>query len=324
MPARPAEKKSYLPLRLMASFRSLAKSALSLVRLLQPSKKAKRWYAEQMYQWYYRQRDVYEVQIYGKKIVFSTEDRYSGRWFFPRYSDTIHEPKATKLLARVARGAEGIIDVGANLGWFSCVAARLSDGTVHAFELDRENLRRLNKNIELNGLQNVRANHLAVTDSEDGVSYWKTAGSAGVGFSFTEEGNDEQEQVRVRATTVDKYAEDHCSSVDLIKIDVDGAEQKVLEGGQWTIREFCPHILLEVHPSRLESTDTSVQNVLNTLPDTYRIFEVKNFRWGGELSRERFDTSAFDPDQVSMLYAEPPDDSLSGYAVPDRPLYEFP
>ena len=277
-----------------------------------------------MYQCYYRQRDVYRVQIYGKEIIFSTEDRYSGRWFFPRYNDRIHEPKVTELFARVARDAKNIIDVGANLGWFTCIAASLSDGSVHAFELDRENLRRLHTNVALNGFQNVRANHVAVTDSEGQVSYWKEAGSAGVDFSFTRGRNGEQEQIWVEATMLDRYTKDHCPSVDLIKIDADGAEQNILEGGQRTIREFHPHILLEVHPPRLQSSDTSVQKVLDMLPDTYRIYEVRNFRWRGELSHESIDASAFDPNRNSMLYAEPPGRSVDDLPVPARPLYEFP
>jgi len=308
----------------MYVLRSLVRSVLSLVGLVRPAKKARRWYAKQLYQSYYRQRDVYEVQIYGRKIMFSTEDWYSGRWFFPRYNDRIHEPKVSELFARVARDAKNIIDVGANLGWFTCIAASLSDGSVHAFELDRENLRRLHTNVALNGFQNVRANHVAVTDSEGQVSYWKEAGSTGVDFSFTRGRNGEQEQIWVEATTLDRYTKDHCQSVDLIKIDADGAEQNILEGGQRTIREFHPHILLEVHPPRLESSDTSVQKVLGTLPGTYRIYQVRNFRWGGELGHEPIDASTFDPDQVSMLYAEPPDSSVTDPPVPAGPLYEFP
>ena len=268
MSTRPAEQKSHFPSQFMASLRSLAKSALSSVALLQPAKEARRWYAGQLYQYHYHQRDVYEVQIYGRKIVFSTEDRYSGRWFFPRYSNKIHEPKATELFARAAKGAENIIDVGANLGWFSCIAASISDGTVHAFEMDEDNLRRLNTNVSLNGLQNANVNHAAVANSEGHVSYWKDSGTAGVDFNITKARIGEQEQIRVEATTLDRYTEDHCTSVDLIKIDADGAEQKELKGGGQTIREFHPHILLEVHPRLLEASSTSVQKVLGTLPDT--------------------------------------------------------
>lgn len=277
-----------------------------------------------MYRWSYRQRDTYEVQIYGREIMFSTEDKYSGRWFFPRYDDRIHEPKTTELFARVAQNAKNIIDVGANIGWFTCIGASVSEGIVHAFELDRENLRRFNTNVALNGLQNVKANHLAVTASEGYVSYWKEAGTAGVDFNVTKGRDAEREQVQVEATTLDKYSEDHCQSVDLIKIDADGAEQKVLEGGRQTIREFHPHILLEVHPHLLESSGGSVQKVLSTLPDTYRIYEVRNFRWGGELSSEPIDASTFAPDRVSMLYAEPLNSSLDDFPVPAGPIYEFP
>lgn len=305
------------------TLRSLTKSALNLVGLLEPARSVRRWFAEQRFRRYYSQRDRYKVQIHGREIVFSTEDRYSGRWFFPRYDGWIHEPKTTELLARLSQEAENIIDVGANLGWFSCIAASISNGTVHAFEMDEDNLYRLNTNVALNELQNIRVNHAAVTDSEGYISYWKKPGSADVGHGFARSSGSERERIPVEATTLDKYTEDHCQSVELIKIDVEGAAQKVLEGGQQTIREFHPHILLEVHPPLLESLDTSVQEVLNTLPDTYRVYRVKNFRWGGELAEQPLDPSTFDPDHVSMLYAEPPETPLADFSLPAGPLYEI-
>lgn len=308
----------------MYTLRSLTRSTLNLVGLLELTKRARQWVTEQRFRRYYSQRDRYEVQIHGRDIVFSTEDGYSGRWFFPRYDGWIHEPKATELFARLSLEAENIIDVGANLGWFSCVAASISDGTVHAFELDGDNLRRLSTNVVLNGFQNVRVNHTAVTDSEGNVSYWKEPESAGLEHSFVRGDEDQQERVQVNATTLDKYTEDHCQSVELIKIDVEGAEQKVLEGGQQVVRKFCPHILLEVHPSQLAALNTSPRRVLSALPDAYRIYRVENFPWGGELGQQHVDRSAFDPDQVSMLYAEPSDTPLTDFPPPAGPLYEFP
>lgn len=305
------------------TLRSITKSSLSLVGLLEPARSARRWLAEQRFRRYYRQCDLYNVQIHGREIVFSTKDRYSGRWFFPRYEGQIHEPKTTELLARLSQEAENIIDVGANLGWFTCIAASISDGTVHAFELDKDNLRRLNTNVSLNELQNVKVDHAAVTDSEGHISYWKKPGSPDVGYGFARGREGGRERIQVDATTLDRYTEDHCQSVELIKIDVEGAAQRVLEGGQQTIREFHPHILLEVHPPLLESLGTSVQEVLTTFPNMYRIYRVEDFRWGGELSQKPIDLSTFDPGRVSMLYAEPSESPLSDFPPLSGPLYEF-
>ena len=319
-----ATKRSLSVAQFMHTLRSFTKSALSLVGLLEPTMSVYCWVAEHRFRCYYSQRDRYEVQIHDRKIVFSTEDGYSGRWFFPRYDGWIHEPKTTELLARLSLGAENTIDVGANLGWYSCIAASISDGTVHAFEMDMDNLRRLNTNVALNGLQNVRVNHAAVTDSEGQVSYWTEPGSAGVAHSFVRENDDKKERVRVDATTLDRYTADHCQSVDLIKIDAEGAAQKVLEGGKQAIRNFRPHILLEVHPSPLASLNTSPGEVLSVLPDTYSIYRVENFRGGGKLGKQPINLSTFAPDQISMLYAEPSDAPLTDYPPLTGPLYEFP
>lgn len=304
----------------------MVKSVLDRVGMLSPLKNVRRWFADLRFSRYYSERDLYEVYIHGRKIAYSTEDEYSGRWFFPRYSGKIHEPKSTELLVRLSQDAENVIDVGANLGWFTCIAASISSGTVHAFEVDEDNLYRLNTNVRLNKLENVRVRHTAVADSEGYISYRKKGRGAGVGHNLTRCDGGGQNQIQVEATTLDRYAREHCQSVDLIKIDVEGAEQKVLKGAQRTMREFNPHFLLEVHPSLLESLGTSVQAVLSELPDAYKIYCVEDFARVGqkqEVERRRIDPSVFNPDQVSMLHGEPPGHPLSDFPLLSGPLYEF-
>lgn len=305
---------------------STMKSVLDRVGMLSPLRNVRRWFADLRFSRYYSQHDLYEVYIHGRRIAYSTKDEYSGRWFFPRYHDKIHEPRLTELLVRLSQNSENVIDVGANLGWFTCIAASISSATVHAFELDEDNMCRLRTNVELNELDNVRVRHTAVVDSEGHISYRKKREGAGVEHNLTRCDGDGQDQVQVEATTLDRYVREHCQSVDLIKIDVEGAEQKVLEGAQRTMREFNPHFLLEVHPSLLESLGTSVQVVLSKLPDTYKIYYVEDFRQVGqkqEAERRRIDPSVFDPDQVSLLHGEPPGHPLSDFPLLSGPLYEF-
>lgn len=126
----------------------------------------------------YGDRDTYEVSILGERIQFSSRDRYSKHWFFPRYENSIHEPNVTHLFAREANEASGIVDVGANLGWYTCIGAILSKGTVWSLEMDPENVQRLRKNVKLNEVNNVKIIH-AATDEEKGiVSYGRNSGAA--------------------------------------------------------------------------------------------------------------------------------------------------
>lgn len=307
----------------MSNINCITKSALSLIGVLQPAKKIRRKIEKLRYQRYYSQRDEYEVKIHGRKITFSTKDLYSGRWFYPRYATEIHEPKATALFARLSQRSEDIIDVGANLGWYTCIAARISTGTVHAFELDKDNARLLNNNIKINSYQNVEVKSMAVSNTESTIRYWKKRKSASVDYSFAGETEEYEEYVETEATTLDRYSKSACSSVDLLKIDVEGEEQKVLKGAQKMIQKFFPHILLEVHPSQLKSMGSSASNTLNMLPDNYEIYNVYDYceKDEGSLFGGSIDPESFDPGGVTMLYAEPQEKPLHTFPIPSGPLY---
>lgn len=268
----------------------------------------------------------YKVNVCGEEIHFSTEDLYSLGWFLPRYRRDIHEPKTTALLARLSQIKDDILDIGANLGWFTCVTGAISEATIHSFELDKKNFQRLCTNVSLNGLQNVRTNHTAVANSSGRASYWKEPGSASPMFSLHRDPRDEQKPVEVKSTTLDDYVEENCRSVGVVKIDVEGGEREVLEGGSEVIREFHPHILLEVHP-HIESAEGSVREVLALMPESYEMYHIEDFRRDQEgerdLTGKSISPSSIDLHESSMLYAEPPDRPLSDTPPLADQFYEF-
>ncbi len=251
----------------------------------------------------------YKVTICGKEVWFSTTDMNSFEWFILRFSEEeLHEPKTTALLVRLSQRGEDILDVGANLGWFTCAAGVVSESAVHAFEMDEENFRRLCSNVSLNGLQNVKTKHAAVTNSPGHVLYSKNLGPINSELSLKKD-QEGDKVYRAESITLDDYVEKNCPAVGVIKIDVEGGEKEVLQGGAETIRKFRPHILLEVHPHQV-----SVSEVLSVIPNRYRVYHVENFRVEeGGLIGEPIDTSSFDPEEGTMLYAEPSSDPFSGY-----------
>ncbi|WP_259227355.1 FkbM family methyltransferase [Salinibacter ruber] len=293
--------------------------------VLKPVRGIRSRVSEQTFQIRYGEHDIYKVSIHGEEIHFSTQDRFSKGWFFPRYKDKIHEPKTTALIARLSQVDGEVIDIGANLGWFSCISASISRETVHAVELDEDNVTRLQKNTSLNQFGNIQVSHLAITESLGSVSYWKEPGSADAMHTLSRRETKEREKVSVETMSLDRFVEKNCQSVGLLKIDVEGAEKKVLKGGQETLHELHPHILLEVHPPQLKSLATSVHEVLALLPDTYKLFRVSDFRDSPESSKKEFTSGVinrheFDTTVNSMLYAEPPGISLND--IP--PLRETP
>jgi FkbM family methyltransferase len=117
---------------------------------------------------------------------------------------------------------------------------------VHSFGPMRVTYEILSKNIELNGLANVRTYNKALGSSEgytDLLNYrGGNMGASTLGFGGTD----------YPVTTIDAL---HLQKVDFIKIDVEGAQIAVLEGARETIRRCKPRIWIEMRASRGEADE---------------------------------------------------------------------
>jgi FkbM family methyltransferase len=143
-----------------------------------------------------------------------------------------------------------ILDIGAWNGAYTLFFAILMQGTgrVYAFEPDPVAFDALRDNLEKNGLDNVLAerlcmsNHVGTAELKQKKHFGDTlssiVGDASRGFS----GGD-----IVKATTIDQYCQDNRILPDGIKIDVEGAEGLVVDGARNTLEKAHPWILLEFH-----------------------------------------------------------------------------
>jgi FkbM family methyltransferase len=166
-----------------------------------------------------------------------------------------------------------VLDIGANEGFFTTYLARKvgDSGLVIAFEPSPREVQRLQRNIAINGLSNVRvvtsalSDHVGratfhVADAEhNGQNTLGTFGHAGVG----EAGQFEVDLVRLD----DVFPEYQRSRLDLIKMDVEGAEWAVLKGAREIIERFRPIILLEVFDAALRGQGGSATELLTWLKD---------------------------------------------------------
>src|SRR6187549_1435080 len=75
---------------------------------------------------YWSQHKIFNLDFAGIRAVFSTEDFYSNYWFFgPQNEIPVYEPAVTRLLISRLQSSRGFADLGANLGYFSVIAAIL-------------------------------------------------------------------------------------------------------------------------------------------------------------------------------------------------------
>jgi FkbM family methyltransferase len=167
------------------------------------------------------------------------------------YCQGVWEPLETKLFARVLRPGDHVVDVGANIGWFSLLAARLVGpaGRVHSFEANRATFDLLQTNLALNACTNITAHCVAVGE-ENGLARIapREAGNAGAdGVELASSGVDTVPLVRLDAVLGE-------ARLRLIKLDIEGWEAKALRGAEGLLRRGdAPDLVFEFTPEFLSA-----------------------------------------------------------------------
>jgi len=136
-----------------------------------------------------------------------------------------------------------LYDIGANVGYFSLLAAVLvgAKGKVFAFEPFPRNVAFLRKHIALNGLKNIQVIEAAVSN-HSGEAAFKLGMSDSMGH-LGESGD-----INVRLVCLDEWlATGKLVPPDFIKIDVEGAEYEVVSGAQQLLSQYRPILFLDTH-----------------------------------------------------------------------------
>jgi FkbM family methyltransferase len=164
-----------------------------------------------------------------------------------------YEPATLKVWISLSRDANVVFDVGANFGLFGLLSKAVnSTSKVTCFEPLTRNSNLISKNSALNtfDLEVVQA---AVSNKQGSFTFYdmndhdNTIGSFDKDFVLSHRHHKELIPTEVKTITIDAYADDtKLSSLDLLKIDVEGHEISVIDGARKTIAKFAPAIILEV------------------------------------------------------------------------------
>ncbi len=183
---------------------------------------------------------------------------------------------ARQILRHLDSEGAVFVDVGANVGLHTLRTARRlarRGGNVIAFEPIQANADRLRANAELNALSNVRIERLGLADREGTVEVSRSSrGSGNVSLASV---GDVREQVRL--VRFDDWARDNdLRRVDVVKMDIEGAEVAALRGMQDTIREFRPVLVVEINPMWTLRMGTSTTELLRLLHELgYALFDCR-------------------------------------------------
>ena len=161
-----------------------------------------------------------------------------------------YEPFTRTVIEMLARHTGAFIDVGANIGFFSLIAAKLNPFLrVFAFEPNPKMFTLLAQHKRLNGLLNLTVEPVALSNGDGTAELFLNSSdmSASLEPHFQENFNPAVGSVRVKRMTLDSYVQQHgiLGSL-LLKVDVEGHDQPFLEGARNTIARFRPDIIIEV------------------------------------------------------------------------------
>jgi FkbM family methyltransferase len=220
-------------------------------------------------------RPVFTLTPSGERLRVPADMRYTSVATFLLRDWT--EPELRELQLFVRPG-DVFVDVGANIGLFSLKAALIvgRNGRVIAVEPGLAASRLLAENLALNDLPHVRQVRTALADSiGQATLHHVNLGDDPQAFSLLSDGTDSEGE-NVPVTTLDALAAElGLDRMDCIKIDVEGAEERVIAGARESLGRWHPTVIFEANCPTLTDQGLPADGAWNQLRDLgYRFYRL--------------------------------------------------
>ncbi len=199
-------------------------------------------------------KGIIEVAVFGQTLFVDTRDSGEANEII---LNGCYSPYETEVFRSFIKPGMKIADIGAHIGYFTVMAADLvrSSGMVYAFEPDPKNVALLSRSVSANRCMNVIVEHTAVSDKVGVETLFLDRSNLG-NMSFSARNipaGASGGSITVATTTLDEYFSG--LPLDVIKIDVQGAEGRVFECGKETLTKVRL-VLAEFWPFGLRNMGT--------------------------------------------------------------------
>jgi FkbM family methyltransferase len=195
-----------------------------------------------------------------------------------------YEPQETALIEALIKPGQTFVDVGAHWGYFSLIASQRvgSTGRVFSIEADPRLFRTLKRNVQDNGLRQVEPIHIAAA-AETGVlrmlGYRDRDENWGVSHLLNSEqtADADSDVFNVATTSIDSLLDERSvTEVDVLKMDIEGAEALALRGMEAGLRGGRYRVMvIEFHPAALADFGSSVATLADFLLNCgYRAWRI--------------------------------------------------
>ena len=192
----------------------------------------------------------------------------------------LYEPESMCAMERRLGPGDVVVDVGANCGLYTLVAARAVGpaGRVVALEPSPREFARLERNVALNGFAHVRCLAAAAAERAERVALHVArppfAGHNTIACRFGFDAVTLAETISVPAVPLDEVLRDE-ARCDLLKLDIEGAELLALRGAEAALSRLRPAVLMEVNPAALAAAGGSADELVAWMTDRgYRLHDI--------------------------------------------------
>lgn len=234
-------------------------------------------------------RNKRAVLFYGKDIIVNKNDADGFLLSFAGSLYHISEYKLTKFFIKNLKESDVFYDVGANYGFYTALASDFCK-EVHSFEPLPDVFQCLKMSFEDN--PRVFLNNVALSDKEgeEGIVVLKvgSAGSTIMKDKFKKTNEKINKIIKVKTIKLDNYIISNKSQPTIIKLDVEGAESLVIEGGKEFFKNNNPIIVMEVW-SKEEGYEISKKAIEKLRNLGYQPYFINN---DGELEKIEGDLSS--------------------------------
>jgi FkbM family methyltransferase len=211
-------------------------------------------------------------EILGLKFKYFINDCMASSCVGLKKEWEPHITKFTQLYNKLYE-IENIIDIGANFGYHTLLFSRECNKNVYSFEPQIQNFELLEENIKINDRKNIISHNYACGDEncEIKMPIFNCNHNINMGDITPNIGCINNNFSITKSIILDEY--NFLSKIDLIKMDVQGWEKKVLIGATKLLKTHKPIIIVEFEEFQLEKTNTTCKELFGFIREqNYYIF----------------------------------------------------
>lgn len=223
------------------------------------------------YQWLCHLLRTDVSQVLGHKMFLDAKDSLELS------IGGIYERLEIELVKKEVKKGDVVLDIGANIGYFTLLFAKLvgKRGKVFAFEPAPDNFSLLEKNLKVNGYENVILVRKVVSNETEKVRLYLSEQNLGDHRIY--DSGDSRRSVEVEAIRLDDYFESYEGKIDFIKMDIQGSEARAVQGMSLLLQKNGNvKLLTEFWPFGLAKSGFEPKTYLSLLTEHhFEFYDVK-------------------------------------------------